>query len=325
RRVWFREARLSAEREVSPRDRERALEAEAALRDNGDSRDRHRAAVRALSRAGDLRRAEEVARAWVARDRLDVEALTYLADVVGRLGRSDEAMRLLSGVTDLQPENDVLQRRLANAFARSGDDLRSCAHRLALAELEARSVRAGLDGRDGFAGGRHRRQSLSPSESETRVAAALRCLRETASPELAAALRTALPDGSRAFIDRISQASTREEVVRGDLMLEGRWEGGDVDLSLITPEGTRLSWMGGRRNVVGSDARGAGRERLGLTRAPAGSYLVEVNRVDPSQTGPIEGTVRLQVLGQTRTLPFTLAGSHARVGRISVVRRWRIQ
>ena len=324
RRVWFREAHLSAERDVSPRDRERAVEAEAALRANGDSRDRHRSAVRALSRAGDLVRAEEVARAWVARDRLDVEALTYLADVVGRLGRGDEALRLLSGVTDLQPENAVLQRRLANAFTRSGDDVRSCAHRVALAELEARSVRAGLDAREAR-GGRRRARAMRPSESETRVASALRCSRETAEPELTDALLAALPEDSRAFIERTSRGMHREEAVRGEVVVEGRFEGGDVDLSLITPEGTRLSWMGGRQNVVGSDARGAGRERLGLTRAPAGSYLVEVSRVDATQTGPIEGTVRLEVLGETRTLPFTLTGTHARIGRISVVRRWRIE
>ncbi|MEM1417733.1 MAG: hypothetical protein AAGH15_22735, partial [Myxococcota bacterium] len=146
-----------------------------------------------------------------------------------------------------------------------------------------------------------------------------------AQPELRQALLDAAPASSRIRLSRAADAPDPGERVRGDLIVEGRWSGGDVDLTLVTPQGTRLSWMGGRTNVVGDDAATSGHERLGLTRAGVGSYVLEVSRVDPASTEPIRGTVRVEALGETRTLPFELQGSRVTVGRIGVVRRWRIR
>ena len=62
-------------------------------------------------------------------------------------------------------------------------------------------------------------------------------------------------------------------------MIDASWSGGDdVDVALIAPDGSRLSWMGGRTTLVGRDARAAGHEQLGLRTASVGQYLVEVSR-----------------------------------------------
>jgi hypothetical protein len=60
-------------------------------------------------------------------------------------------------------------------------------------------------------------------------------------------------------------------------------------------------------------------------RARSGSYLVEIARTDPADTVPASGTIRVQVAGERRTLPFRLdAETHVVVARADVERRQRI-
>ncbi|MEZ4247352.1 MAG: FecR domain-containing protein [Polyangiales bacterium] len=298
KKVWFREGNVSRTSEIRERDLSAVRTAEERLRAEPNSRDRHRELVRALSRAGELTRAEEIARAWMSRDRLDVEALTYLSDVVGRQGRRAEALRLLSGTVDLEPDQARLQERLAAAFERSGDAMRACAHRVALAESD-------------------------PDETDA-MAAAMRCERGLGHSAAADRLLELAPTEARSRIVSAADRSPTPSRVTGDLMLEATWSGPDVDLTLVTPEGTRLSWMGGRTNVVGEDGTRRGSERLGLRRAGTGSYYVEVNRVD-GDTTPVRGSITVNVLGQRQNLPFELTGDRIAVGRIEVVRRFRME
>jgi hypothetical protein len=300
RRVSFLEGHIETSG-VRESDRRAVAEAEAALRENPDSRDRHRNLVRALSRAGELERAEAAVAEWLARDALDAEALTYQSDVLGRLGRRAEALRTLTGVVDLERDSEVLHERLASAFERIGEASRACDHRVALAEIDA-------------------------SDAEV-VAAAVRC--ERARGRASAAdrlLRSVASDALRTRVDALSARAPREEAVRGDLVLEATWTGGDaLDVSIVTPQGTRLSWMGGRRTVVASDGEAPGTETLGLRRAGVGSYLIEVNRTAGDRGAPIRGQLRVRTDSETRTIPFELVGSRAEVGRVDVVRRWRLE
>lgn len=299
RKVWFREGRVSTDGSVRASDVQAVRLAEQRLREQPDSRDRTRDLVRALSRAGELERAEQVARQWLERDKLDPEALTYLSDVVGRLGRRDEALRLLTGIVDLAADDRTLQRRLANAFERAGKADRACAHRVALAETR-------------------------PDDAEL-VADAVRCERSLGRGDAAERLLALVDADERDEVARRAERAPTPERVRGELLLDADWTGGgDVDLTLVTPQGTRLSWMGGRVNVVGDDATRVGHERLGLRRAAPGTYYVEVTRVNPSDRTPIRGTLEVRALGETRRLPFELTGERAVVGRVSVVRRWRM-
>jgi len=300
RKVWFREGRVRRGDEVRERDLAAVRAAEEALRSSPDSRDRHRAAVRALSRAGRLARAEEVARAWLERDRLDPEALTYLGDVVGRQGKREEALRLLSGIVDLQPENETLQERMANAFERAGEAELACAHRVTLAELE--------------------------SDDEDVVAGAMRCASSLGRTVSADRLAQLVDEDERDDVRARAARPDSPSRLRGDVLLDATWTGGsDVDLTLVTPQGTRLSWMGGRTTVIGDDASRIGRERVGLRRATPGTYYVEVNRADPNDTSRVRGEIRVRAFGETERIPFELEGVRAQVGQVSVVRRWRME
>lgn len=304
RKVWFREGRV--QRDVSM---ERAMsevrETEEALRLNPNSRDRHRAFVRALSRAGQLERAETAARAWLERDRLDWEALTYLSDAVGRRGDQAQALRLLSGVVDLEPDNVILHERMANAFERAGEDARACAHRVSLAEVERGDTRVAQD----------------------RFAAAERCLTGLRRGDVAEQVLSRLTPEMRHFVRQRPIPTNRNSERRADLLASASWTGGaDVDLSIVTPQGTRVSWMGGRRNVVGSNGRNRGEESVGLRRAGTGTYHVEVSRTTDDTTAPIRGSVRLKVMDETQTFEFEIPAGQAttRVGQGRVVRRWRM-
>jgi Mg-chelatase subunit ChlD len=297
-KVWFREGTVARSSEIRERDLTAVSVAEERLRAEPNSRDRHRELVRALSRAGNLARAEEIARQWMARDRLDVEALTYLSDVVGRQGRRAEALRLLSGTADLDPDEARVQERLAAAFERSGDSMRACAHRVALAEGKPDDVEA--------------------------VAAAMRCERGLGRSASADRLLELSPSETRTHIASAADRAPTPSRVTGELMLDATWSGPDVDLTLVTPEGTRLSWMGGRTSVVGEDATRRGSERLGLRRATNGSYYVEVVRTDDDRA-PVRGSVVVNVLGERQTIPFELTGERAAIGRVEVVRRWRME
>ncbi len=299
RRVSFLEGHIERSG-VRESDRRSLEAAEAAARENPNSRDRLRELVRALSRAGELERAEAAVEQWIARDALDAEALTYQSDVLGRLGRREEALRVLTGVVDLDRDSEILHQRLVSAFTRVGEVSRACDHRVALAEIDA-------------------------TDAEV-VAAAVRCERQRGRATAAERLLRMVPDASaRARVDALTSSAEVAEQVRGDLVLEATWTGGDdVDLTIVTPQGTRLSWMGGRRNVVASDGSASGVERLGLRRAGVGSYLVEVNRTRGAGGPPIRGQVRVRTETETQVLPFELVGSSAVLGRVDVVRRWTI-
>jgi tetratricopeptide (TPR) repeat protein len=304
RRVWYRVGEVQAASGAGSAERQAAADALAALEANPDSRDRHRDAVQRLARAGELERALEVAEAWVARDRLDADALTAKADLLGRVGRRDEALRTLTGTVDLAPNSEALHLRLARAFERAGRVERACAHRVALAELDEDDAEA--------------------------VAAAVRCERALGHRDAAERWTDAASRSSdarlRANLDRALASSAPARPFGGELTIDADWdEAVDLDVSIVNAQGTRLSWMGGRTSVEGEDASAAGRERLGLRSAPTGTYYVEVNRTGQEDMRPVRGELRIRVLGQSRTVAFVLRGAHATVARVRVTRESRLE
>jgi hypothetical protein len=301
RKVWYHVGQVVTFTGTR-RTEEVAVEAaERALHGAPDSRDRHRTLALALARAGRLERAEEVAEAWLERDRLDAEALATLADVVGRQGRRDESLRLLSGIVDLAPDDVTLQERLARAYERAARLDRACAHRLALAEIRASDTRA--------------------------LGAAVRCQR--ALGRAAGATRTlelAADPALRLRVEQPASIPPAGEAVRGAIVLDARWSGAiDLDLSIVTPQGVRLSWMGGRAGVGAASAAVGGEERLALRSAGRGSWLVEIARTRPGDSTPVSGNVRLRVHGQERTLPFRLESDHTVVARLEITRQFRLE
>jgi hypothetical protein len=300
-RVWYRVGDVAADGVPGQREIEAASRAEEELRLAPDSRDRHRAAVRSLSRVGRLDRALEIAESWISRDRLDPEALAARADVLGRMGRRDEAIRVLSGVVDLRPDDQALQERLASSLERAGDTERACASRVSIAE--------------------------SHLEDAALVGAALRCERTAGFRSLADALLASVrEERTRARAEDIAGELPAAPSTHRDLSVDASWSGAvDLDITIVAPDGTRLSWMGGRTTVVGRDAAAIGRETLGLRTATVGSYVIEIARTRLDDHRPITGELRIRSLDSSRTIPFRLDHERVEVARARIRRESRLE
>ena len=262
---------------------------DAELRAKPDSREAHRALVQALSYAGEISRAEDIAQRWLDRDRLDPQALGYEADLLGRDGQRDVALRTLAGLVDLTPDNVALHARMIQAYESVGRMAQACGHRIALAGLQAASA---------------------PQ--------AVRCLRSLGRDRDAQLILAAQPDAQRSAIEKAATAAPLPPSPSGELRIAGTWTGGaDLDISLVTPDGTRVSWMGGKADATVTNATSTEREELLAKTLRRGNYLVEVSRGTPS-TGVVRGNLDITVLGLHQTLPFELTGQRVTVGRLSI-------
>ncbi|MBI5514707.1 MAG: FecR domain-containing protein [Deltaproteobacteria bacterium] len=294
RRTWVRHAQVAPSTEDGGGFNARIEAARRALLSNPDSRDRHRELYRFLSLSGALEEAAEVAQRWATRDPLDPEALQRLGDVAARRGDREKAVRLLAGAVDVRPDDSALLERLALLHERAGEAEAACAYRVSLAEL--RGADAGALGR------------------------AARCERAAGRPELAGRVLEAAAPALRAQAEARALEPLPADTLRGEFTLDATWDAGeDLDLALIDPRGARLSWQGGRAGVTARDIQDRGREALGLSRAPTGEYLVEVVRARPG-TAPVRGRVTVSLLGERRTIPFTLTGPRQRVARVAITR-----
>ncbi len=300
RRTWVRVPSVTAYDAVSPSVAKAVGDAERALQAKPDSREAHRALVQALAYAGELDRAQQVAVKWLDRDKLDPQALGYQADLLGRLGQRELALRTLAGLVDLDADRVALHERMVQAYDQIGRAPQACSHRIALAAIQPKAVKA--------AGG------------------ALRCLRALHRDSDAELIARALPDdAARAAAEKAAMADPIAPKLAGDLVVSAHWDGGaDLDLSLVTPDATRVSWMGGRGDAVVQDATREDREELAIKSLKRGNYLIEVTRAAPS-TDVIKGTLEISVLGTKKSLPFELRGDHATVGRIAISLEERLE
>jgi ferric-dicitrate binding protein FerR (iron transport regulator)/Mg-chelatase subunit ChlD/tetratricopeptide (TPR) repeat protein len=297
RRVWKRVAAVTSFEGVSTGIQAAIAKAEDALAANPDSREKHRALVQALAYGGELDKAIGIAKKWLERDKLDPQALGYLADLTGRKGDRDGALRLTAGMVDLDPDSVALHERMAGAYTRGGRIAQACAHEIALATLQATNAKAKHAG------------------------AALRCLRSLGRTDDAALVLRGLPtDAQRVAAEKAATVAPVDPRVAGDLVVTAHWQdGSDLDLSVVTPQGTRVSWLGGRDDVTVADTLVNGGEKLALKKLKKGNYLIEIGRTDgkPSTT-PVRGTLEISALGVKRTVAFELTGDRATLGRINV-------
>src|SRR5260221_6033987 len=100
-RVWTCPAAFSKYDGVNPAITAEIGKSEAALAQNPDSREKHRALVQALSYAGEIAKAKDVAQKWLERDKLDPQAPGYLAGLAGPDGEHDQSLATLTGPGDL--------------------------------------------------------------------------------------------------------------------------------------------------------------------------------------------------------------------------------
>ncbi len=159
------------------------------------------------------------------------------------------------------------------------------------------------------------------------VADAMRCERALGREQAAERILMSVREANvRTRAERQASQEERDRRFRGDFTVDADWSGdSELDISIITPQGTRLSWMGGRTTVVGENSGERGRERLGLRWTGVGTYIIEVNRVNPDDTSTVRGQLRVRILGQRETIPFTLRDQREAVGRVRVTRTTRMQ
>ena len=154
KKVWTRNAALGTYDGVNASDHEGDRRRDRTRSSkNPDSREKHRALVQALSYAGELDEARDVANRWLERDKLDPQALGYIADILGRDGKRELALRTLAGLVDLDPDR---------ANAPRAHDQRVRAHAAASRRRAAIASRS---------------SSLTTKEAAKRAGAAARCLR----------------------------------------------------------------------------------------------------------------------------------------------------
>lgn len=299
RRVWVRSPSVLPYDTVHPSIVKAIGDAEAALAESPDSRERHRALVQALSYAGELGLARDVAQRWLERDQLDPQALGYVADLLGRDGERELALRTLAGLVDLDADRAALHERMVRTYEHAGRLAQACGHRIALAALQP--IRAAAS------------------------AGAVRCLRALGRAPDAELILHAVPDEVRAAVEKAVLVAPAARPLTGELVVDARWAPGeDLDITLVTPDGERVSWMGGRGEIRAGDATSRERERLAVRTLRRGNYLVEISRAGASPTwgthagGPVRGTLDVAALGARRSIPFELTGTRAVVGRIAV-------
>jgi ferric-dicitrate binding protein FerR (iron transport regulator) len=293
RKVWTRVAAIGSYDGVSSSLTREIANATDALAKNPDSREKHRALVQELSYAGELDRARDIAAQWRTRDAMDPQALGYIADLMGRDGQRELALRTLDGLVDLHADEVALHTRMVAAYERTGRLAQACSHRIAIASINTKDARSAGD--------------------------AARCLRNLGRASDADIVMQALADDPlRAAAEKAATVAPVAPRVAGDMVIDGTWMNpADLDISLITPDGTRVSWMGGRSDVVVNDSTSTTREEMALKTLRRGAYLIELSRADGA-TGPVRGTLDVTVLGEHRSLPFEMTGTHVTVGKINV-------
>lgn len=122
--------------------------------------------------------------------------------------------------------------------------------------------------------------------------------------------------------------TTREapgvDAIRGNLVVGARFDGGvDLDVNVVYRDGTRVSWMGGKRGVRAAEVTSPTGERLAIGFVPVGTYTIEVVRASGASGPPVSGTLELRVLGERRSVPFRLEGTRAAVASVTMRTEFR--
>ena len=300
RRVYYRTGSVAKFKSVSSRLIKAVADAEATHAKEPNSREAHRTLVKTLSRAGQIERATEVAQKWLERDRFDTEALVYVSDMLARSGDRSKGLRLLSGIVDVAPDNASFHERLASAYDHADKKSAACAHRIAAAEIRG---------------------------DATRLGGAVRCQRSLGLASDATWMLSRVSEKIREAAEKKANNTSAVKARRGQLQVEASWLGSsDLDISIITSRGERISWMGGRSGISGDNAMTPGREKVALRRLRTGSYTIEVSRSDAGDTTPIDGSLEIRLLGKKRTLTFKLESGtrRATVGSMRVRRQSRM-
>ncbi len=300
KKIFVRHATLSSDRSPAvPADK--LTQARAAVLGAPDERSKHKDLARLLALSGQLDELQETLEKWSAKDPLDADVIVGRADIAARRGDRDAALRILGGTLAASALTPADAYTVAQAVGRSYDRLgrpEGCSFHVAAASLRATDPEA-------------LSQAIACERGQGRAASAERWL-------------VGLKDTQRSAVSAaLAKLETQKaEAATGDVVVAATWTGGsDLDIALVDPSGRRagaVTRMKGAR-VEGATARD--HETVALASNDAGAFLVEIVRASASEASiPVSGTVTIKALGQTQSIPFTLSGARAQVGRVDV--RW---
>lgn len=307
RKVWYKEATIAGGSRELDTWAERQLERrERALDEAPDSRERTLAVIRTLVRLRNLDRATRLTERWLERDRMDPEALITLADLALLSGDLERAEALIASAIDADPRSATLHARLARVYAETERDALACEHLLA--------------------------RALTARTDPAAQAEALRC----AGPTQGERLRRGLDGELLRKVERLLDAPAPVTRVTGPFRLEATFEGGDVDLAVVDPDGRVVSWLGGADLQAGG-VIGADREQLTFKGRQNGRWqLLVVRRTGAGPDRPehldgpdgaIHGALRVTAHGTSRRIPFTIGAEEAIrfIAEIDVQARFRYE
>ncbi len=300
KKVFDRKASFSSDKLLANELVKVLSEAESALKLTPDSRDRTVSLYKAFMASGRTGEALELASKWSNRDALDPDALVARADLAAMNGDRERAIRILSGLADVRPNDKAVQKRLISAFALMGLPDLACQHRLALADMDPQDATAG--------------------------AAAVRCAQDQGLANVGQALLANAPANLKDKIDTTARSLKLTDLpgLSGDVRVTATWTTpADLDLALIDKNGRRLSWLGSTAQnitVSAKDVSSTSSESLSVAGLSSGNFTVEVVRARGTKaTTPISGELTFTLPGgETRRVPFTLTGARTEVGSLRV-------
>jgi hypothetical protein len=301
KRIFVRHATLSGDTGPAV-SADKVAQARAAVAAAPDERSKHKELARVLALSGQIDELGDTLEEWSKRDPLDADVTVWRADVAARRGDRDTSLRILGGALAASALTPADAAALALAVGRSYERLdrpEGCAFFVTAAELRPTDP-------DALA------RAISCERAQGRAGSADRWL---------VGLKDTQRTGVTGAITKLEKA--KAEPASGDVVASATWTGGaDLDLAIVDPQGRRAS---GVSRLKGSRVEGAtahDHETLGLASGDAGPFLVEIARssIAGTNSAPVSGTVTIKAFGETRSLPFTLTGARAQIGRVEV--RW---
>ena len=240
--------------------------------------------------AGQLDQALTAARQWRAKDAYNLVVIRLVADILGEMGKKDDARRTYSSVVELLPHDAEAQRALATVEKQAGD-LAGAYERLeAASEISSTDARMKFELADLAARTDHGAEARTLFQQIVASAEAADAVRYPAKQRLAQILVGGPPRGPRrggrgrgrapGRGDRRTRHPRWDDQRRANLPELGH-RPSDVDLWVTTPGGEKVFYqhkVGKNGEALFDDVTtGYGPESFTAKDAQPGEYLVQVN------------------------------------------------
>jgi len=293
KKVWYRVATVRRPGVVWTYEQNELRRRKQRLADKPQSRDRTKALVRWHVRMGDLTAAERLAKKWLAKDRMDADALAELAGLAALQGNPDRSRDLLASAVDVDPRSAAAHSRMVELYRAAGNRALMCDHALTRALVNKRSWR-------------HQVAAARCDQDLTRHISHLEGWRKRRAEKAVA-------------------KAEKPKRLWGRLMVTASWDSGtDLDIVVVTPQGKVVSWQGGARRVHSEGISSLLRETLTSSMKYRGRYQVYVVPRAHGKSAASSGTVRIRSYKTVKTYPFAASTRPVRIADVNVKSKFRL-